>query len=248
MKPSTSFAMRPIIVMPSDVVFHYLIDTATPCLLLSRCPKHRLKTRHILTKDPAPNGNSRKWREGSERQYIHFLDWVLVNGTNRRFRRVGRPAFFSLKTFILCPSTLSRLHSDTTAQSYGSYTFLYCNDDPSLIVRNIRHIYLPYISPHCLIPQWWENLAPLLNIFPRLRHVSFIETERSCIIWGVILDRLITYNAPHLEALRGILVTRGLSQKVAFSWALMQRNFCELVADEGSPVLEHIWVINSQLS
>ena len=44
-------------------------------------------------------------------QRIHLRDWRLINGTCKRFRRLGKEAFFSSKTFHMDPSQAEKLQN-----------------------------------------------------------------------------------------------------------------------------------------
>lgn len=46
-------------------------------------------------------------------QREHFLDWLLINSTCRRFRACGKKAFFSGKTFLIEPSFMKNLGGET---------------------------------------------------------------------------------------------------------------------------------------
>lgn len=59
---------------------------------------HQFRT-HLTSRD--------WWFEKLEpSQKIHFVDWLLINGTCRRFRVFGKPAFFSQKKFVIAPDLL----------------------------------------------------------------------------------------------------------------------------------------------
>ena len=44
-------------------------------------------------------------------QQIHLRDWRLINGTCKRFRRLGKEAFFSCKTFHMDPFQAEKLQN-----------------------------------------------------------------------------------------------------------------------------------------
>ncbi len=44
-------------------------------------------------------------------QKIHLRDWRLINGTCKRFRQLGKEAFFSSKTFLMEPFQVEKLQS-----------------------------------------------------------------------------------------------------------------------------------------
>ena len=68
-------------------------------------------------------------------QKKHYLDWLLVNSTCRRFRELGKVAFFSEKCFILRPFFLSVL-------SHGRAKNLSVADTATALTQ-IRHVIAP---------------------------------------------------------------------------------------------------------
>lgn len=44
-------------------------------------------------------------------QRIHLRDWRLIHGTCKRFRQLGREAFFSSKAFLIDPSQAEKLQN-----------------------------------------------------------------------------------------------------------------------------------------
>lgn len=68
-------------------------------------------------------------------QKEHYLDWLLINSTCRRFRELGKVAFFSEKCFIIKPSFLTVL-SQALARNLSAA-------DADTALTQIRHVIAP---------------------------------------------------------------------------------------------------------
>lgn len=94
-------------------------------------------------------------------QREHYLDWLVVNGTSRRFRACGKLAFFSEKILIIPPSLLKALQ-DGSCKNVSA-------PDKAAIFSHARHIIASL--PGKSIGSHFMKL-PNYNAFTRMRVLS----------------------------------------------------------------------------
>ncbi|KAI0450509.1 hypothetical protein F5B21DRAFT_528921 [Xylaria acuta] len=235
--------------LPEELLLKILclaMDTTVPCVLeRGECDK---KYSNRLIYD--------------DLQKAHHADWLAVNGTNQRFRRVGVEAFFASKTFIITAEKLARiftrmtgleLPTDRMYQEYKSYVSSYNNDRPQVhikdreisnnfnfyfherdlefVLRTIRHLYV--VNVDIGWPAWWSELPARLKIFPHLRHLTGCDAAvcgpREIANMGgpaaMEMDSRGTKNTrlgSTRERMRNLLVENGMSENVAFHWAIVR--------------------------
>lgn len=215
------------------------MDTTFPCVLEGRT---------------APKGDRRRKESGIKSRYdeqdYNRCDWLVANGVNRRFRRVGVEAFFACKTFILTAGKLARLFThqtglelptDTFSQNvhstrdtdrrrllgfedwHRSNTFNFYVGDQKLdfVLQTIRNVYIANIDVGW--PAWWTELPDRLSIFPNLR--SLVGCE---LVPPNLHAPIASMNDPEKqlhgtvqEGMRTLLVHYGMSEQVKFRWAIL---------------------------
>ena len=97
-------------------------------------------------------------------QRPHLLDWRAVVGTCRRFRRVGKSAFFSQKVFVMGPRLASRLQN----LQVGCLSV----EDQQMAVKSIRSII--WIVDSTSSPSEFLTLSRHMSAFPRLIRLDFL--------------------------------------------------------------------------
>ncbi|KAI0438691.1 hypothetical protein F4803DRAFT_569396 [Xylaria telfairii] len=201
-----------------------------------------------------------KWemQEGlvhDEAQKHNRSDWLAVNSTNRRFRRVGVEAFFATKTFLLTAGKLARLFTRQTGRKlptdiYYQYNLPLkymgaCSDRRRLCLEDWQrssefNFYFPdrkldfvlQTIRHVHIcnveigwPAWWIELPERLTIFPQLRRLSGCEAL-SC-----------------FPLIRGFDIPEGASPEFQ-GFALQQRRMRALLVHYGmSEKVEFRWAM-----
>lgn len=77
---------------------------------------------------------SKEWwfSELNPSQKLHFQDWLLINSTSRRFRGLGKAAFFLSKTFVITPS----LHDSLISHKIKNLT----PNDVILAIGSIQYV------------------------------------------------------------------------------------------------------------
>ncbi|KAL8990834.1 MAG: hypothetical protein Q9169_008026 [Polycauliona sp. 2 TL-2023] len=65
----------------------------------------------------------------------HYRDWIMVNGTCQRLRRIGKPAFFSEKVFDITKELIENLQAKKVKSLSVS--------DVGLAKAYIRHLVIP---------------------------------------------------------------------------------------------------------
>ncbi|KAH8664651.1 hypothetical protein BX600DRAFT_464801 [Xylariales sp. PMI_506] len=107
-----------------------------------------------------------------ESQHAHRTDWVAINSTCRRIRRLGKPSFFRSKTICLETSTVAKLNSGTLS------SFMFSKDDQAAAMTWIRELIILDGRTHA--PAWWLGLPCVLALLPRLRSCTIIFG----LLWG----------------------------------------------------------------
>ncbi|CAD6585444.1 MAG: hypothetical protein ASARMPRED_002164 [Alectoria sarmentosa] len=103
-------------------------------------------------------------------QKEHYLDWLVVNGTSRRFRACGKLAFFSEKILIIPPSLLKALQGGSCRNVSAP--------DKAAIFSHARQIIASL--PGRSIGSHFMKL-PDYNAFTRMRVLS-IQTHGTALI------------------------------------------------------------------
>lgn len=96
-----------------------------------------------------------------DEQIEHFQDWLLINSTCRRFRALGKRAFFSEKTFIIRPVFLNYFCRETTKGNSA--------ENIAIARVSIRHVIAAF-SFHSLESQFIG--LPRYHTLQRLRSLS----------------------------------------------------------------------------
>ncbi|KAL8667988.1 MAG: hypothetical protein Q9168_007143 [Polycauliona sp. 1 TL-2023] len=89
----------------------------------------------------------------------HYRDWIMVNGTCQRLRRVGKPAFFREKLFAIAKWVLEHLAVDKVKNMTAS--------DLVLAKTCVRHLVIPYRDQHCTEQEFLDN-----GFFERVQSVG----------------------------------------------------------------------------
>ena len=97
-------------------------------------------------------------------QKPHLSDWRAVTGTCRRFRRIGKMAFFSQKVFVMRPRLASQLQKQQVA--------CLSVEDQQIAVRCIRSIV--WIVDSTTSPSSFLTLSRQMAAFTRLRRLDFL--------------------------------------------------------------------------
>ncbi|MCJ1424068.1 hypothetical protein MMC29_001955 [Sticta canariensis] len=104
-------------------------------------------------------------------QIEHFRDWLLINSTCRRFRALGKRAFFSEKMFILRPQFLMNLFARTTKNI--------SSENIATALAWIRHVIAPVLASQFMI-------LPQYNALQRLRSLSIQPHRRDANIFSTL--------------------------------------------------------------
>lgn len=134
-------------------------------------------------------------------QKEHYLDWLLINSTCRRFRELGKVAFFSEKSFILTPLFLKSL-------TYKVARNLSIADSTTALAQ-IRHVIAPlrfeYNARDFTYLPTYHALQSMktLSIRHRTYHETIHPLDRPVVMDLAGADRI---PAPHelLEFLRDL--------------------------------------------
>ena len=97
-------------------------------------------------------------------QHIHLRDWRLINGTCKRFRRLGKEAFFSSKTFLMHPSQAEKLQK-------LQVTRLGAEDQKAALKYIISVVFLVWTVES---PSIFLTLPRRVSAFRRLAHHGYI--------------------------------------------------------------------------
>lgn len=126
------------------------------------CAEIRFRAAELLERqkqmDQCDNANGPEELRLSTNQRPHLLDWRAVVGTCRRFRRIGKSAFFSQKVFVMGPRLASQLQNlQVTCLSV---------EDQQIAVKCIRSII--WIVDGTSSPSPFLTLSRHISAFPRL--------------------------------------------------------------------------------
>ncbi|XHF98519.1 hypothetical protein AWENTII_002067 [Aspergillus wentii] len=102
-------------------------------------------------------------RNADPSQVEHLYDWILVNGTCRRFRNTGKRSFFAHKTFAMTPQFAHRL------RYYEVRQFSY--EGQEMALRCIQSVV--FMQPVHL-PSAILKLSERVSLFPRLKRINFV--------------------------------------------------------------------------
>lgn len=97
-------------------------------------------------------------------QRSHLLDWRLVVGTCRRFRRLGKEAFFSQKVFAMEPSLAIALQ--------GLQFTLLTTEDQKTAVKYMGSVI--FIVDNLYSPSSFLTLSSRVSKFPRLGRLDHL--------------------------------------------------------------------------
>ncbi|CAJ2506459.1 Uu.00g005890.m01.CDS01 [Anthostomella pinea] len=123
-------------------------------------------------------------------QSVHFCDWLIINSTNRRFRRLGKESFFASKTFAMSPNLPG-----------GLVSLLIFKDplDCELALRYIRSIILVGVTTHTATN--WLQLPKIMRTFSRLQETAVLLGYRKGEDVSLIIKAKRIDNPPELNQL-----------------------------------------------
>lgn len=91
---------------------------------------------HLKTNNSSLSRNLPHYCRGYE--FTHLCQWIMVNSTCRRFRDLGKVAFFSQKRFLLGPAEVKKLFC------IGNRFWRLSPADTCLARQHIRHVVMPF--------------------------------------------------------------------------------------------------------
>lgn len=100
-------------------------------------------------------------------QSTHRADWILINSTSRRIRRLGKLSFFRAKTIAMKEELPGRLQR----KDFTSIKRMMPNDQ-ALALSCIRDVVI--VDPKEQAPSWYLQLPRLLAAFPCLRRCTLL--------------------------------------------------------------------------
>ncbi len=109
-------------------------------------------------------------------QQIHLLDWRLINGTCKRFRQLGKEAFFSSKTFLMDPFQAEKLQN-------LQITRLSAEDQEAALKYILSVVFLVWINES---PSSFLRLPRRVSAFRRLAYLGHCFGYRK----GESIDRI----------------------------------------------------------
>ncbi|KAI3323506.1 hypothetical protein HD806DRAFT_535333 [Xylariaceae sp. AK1471] len=151
-------------------------------------------------------------------QSVHHVDWVAINSTNRRFRRVGKVAFFASKTFALSSKTLSMLQSGTIHA--GLYFPFNSVENRVTALENIRDLVVVDHGYHSITSVWWFKLVLEMAIIPKLCRLTI------CFYSPGNADDMSTAVAlaiPVPTPLQNVMIEMGMPEKVLLNCTIAPR-------------------------
>ena len=117
------------------------------------------KGRNHWEKPPRDAGLYEKWLDQlDDSQKRHQVDWIMVNSTSRRFRNVGKEAFFTNKIFALGCREIGQMEKGNLV---GLGTL-----NTGIAVSRITAV-------QALVPGKGISVLPRFTLFPRLRTLQF---------------------------------------------------------------------------
>ena len=175
-------------------------------------------------------------------QQAHVRDWLAVNSTCRRWRRLGKPLFFASKTFLLTPSMLDRLCAKTAAELSIA--------DQITAQEHISRVVVPmsFYSAGSMLQQ-----LPTFCGLERLKKLSLL---RYGLISSMLAERDLN-REPLPEELRDLLRQIGmrvedLDMGILYDGrdegvrAERRRYMIRALAEEAYPVLRHVAAIKGR--
>ncbi|KAF2420533.1 hypothetical protein EJ08DRAFT_653810 [Tothia fuscella] len=100
-------------------------------------------------------------------QSDHVKDWIFINSTSHRIRRLGKTTFFRQKTIAMHLSSITLLHNNDPDTIKGM-----APEDQTLILRYVRDIII--IDPQPSSPNAWLTLPKLLCPFSRVNRCTLL--------------------------------------------------------------------------
>ncbi|KAJ8132845.1 hypothetical protein O1611_g776 [Lasiodiplodia mahajangana] len=195
--------------LPDDVlkmILRLSMQSDYPFPLDKACPLHWDKSCMLdMQRSPyARKKNESCVDEGARAYEMHADDWLLINSTYSRFRRLGRQIFFEEKVFILPTVALRQLYVKVTNSTLptdlmeedGKKIFNwkpYFKEKKTILnspcrkpaLQYIRHLYVvdPEHPSKRKTELWlrrWTELPTRLNIFPGLRRLTYCCLPNAC--------------------------------------------------------------------
>ncbi|XXH00583.1 hypothetical protein Hte_006931 [Hypoxylon texense] len=151
-------------------------------------------------------------------QEAHIADWKVVNFTCRRFKKLGRDAFFAAKVIAMpstLPAALLRPHKSWKAPRGFAGQMLKNSGNPKQDLACVRHLVLT--DARDFKPIWMASLTKLLTThFPAVRQCMLIYTvlvqDKQMDIEQITAAMMLA--RPAREELRDMLVGTGMPERV----------------------------------
>jgi hypothetical protein len=156
-------------------------------------------------------------------QCIHKGDFILINSTNRRIRRLGKPSFFRAKTIAMSWELPARLHHNDFMKTQMMH-----RKDQALALPYTRDIVL--VNPKEQSPNWYLELPRLLAVFPCLRRCTLLfgfESEDGDVERIAVALELGDSAQPETRELQQLMVGIGLPRGLKLEQAMGHRQTWE---------------------
>ncbi|KAI1772823.1 hypothetical protein F4818DRAFT_453220 [Hypoxylon cercidicola] len=214
-----------------DEVLSLILDfamTRNSPFLIHRRWMPRPRYTNVTWRHPAKPLKSRPHRRDSHED--HMADWIAINHTCRRIRRLGREAFLGTKVIAMHSTLPARLlpadelRPDRAADWAADYFERVLSRED---LKHVRHLALVDANDHA--PMWMIALPGLLaSFFPQLRSCTLLFGHAESEVEGAAA----TTGRPARETLRRLLVAVGLRERLVLeesvgrgtSWAENERS------------------------
>ncbi|KAK7222457.1 hypothetical protein V2G26_010460 [Clonostachys chloroleuca] len=156
-------------------------------------------------------------------QAKHINDWLIVNSTCRRFRRLGKPVFFAEKRIMMSANLGERLQQGPEI-NFGPMKLLGLSvADQALALGQTQDIIL--LGTRLTTPSMLVGLPKFLSAFPRLRSCWLMLGYESDAESGTFkIHRADRENEDHVcgiaARMRDLLIDIGLSPSLELAFAV----------------------------